>query len=366
MVATAQEYCRTHPDVSISWERRSLQAFADQPLYELSKTYDLLVIDHPHLGSASQNGVLICFDGHKRNGELARIQSESIGLSHLSYHDGQHQWALAIDAASQVSAYRPDLVGTVPSTWNEMLTLAQAGRVLWPAKPVDAVSTFNSLLANLGCPLPNDPVATLSSHQARDVLKIMQDLASHVPPACLDMNPPQILDWLASGENDQYAFCPLLYGYSNYSRPGYRTNLLKFGDALGPGEVPFVGTQLGGAGIAVSSSCAAIEVAVDYSFWIASADCQSTTYFESGGQPANLHAWEDRDVNEKSKQFFLSTRQTLESAWMRPRHNEYLTFQDKAGSLINEFLKGRQNLEEVLGGVIVEHQKAMRHRSSKE
>ncbi len=36
MLATAQQFEETHPGITIRWEKRSLQAFADAPLSELA------------------------------------------------------------------------------------------------------------------------------------------------------------------------------------------------------------------------------------------------------------------------------------------------------------------------------------------
>ncbi|HMP05219.1 MAG TPA: hypothetical protein PJ982_02625, partial [Lacipirellulaceae bacterium] len=278
--------------------------------------------------------------------------------SHLSYNDGGHQWALAIDAASQVSAYRPDLIEQPPALWEEMIEMARAGRVLWPAKPVDAISTFNSLMANLGHPLPSRAGSLLARGEAQRVLELMAALASLVPQQCLAMNPPQVLDWLSSDSNTQFALCPLLYGYSNYAKDGFRCNRIRFADAIGPGPVPYRGTQLGGAGIAVSSFSAAVDEAVDYAFWIASAECQRTVYFDSGGQPANRVAWKDERVNELSGHFFQATTNTLENAWMRPRHDRYLEFQDSAGTQINRFLRREADIDATIDRLIHLHREA--------
>lgn len=43
VVATAQRYMEMHPEIKISWEKRSLQAFADHPIDVLAQQYDLLV-----------------------------------------------------------------------------------------------------------------------------------------------------------------------------------------------------------------------------------------------------------------------------------------------------------------------------------
>ena len=40
MVATAQRFSELNPNVEITWEKRSLQAFADEPINELAKRYD--------------------------------------------------------------------------------------------------------------------------------------------------------------------------------------------------------------------------------------------------------------------------------------------------------------------------------------
>src|SRR6185437_2561050 len=59
LVAAAQRFNEKHPDVSIVWEKRTLQQFADYPIERLIREYDLLIIDHPWVGTAAaQNCVL--------------------------------------------------------------------------------------------------------------------------------------------------------------------------------------------------------------------------------------------------------------------------------------------------------------------
>jgi multiple sugar transport system substrate-binding protein len=64
MVATAQRYSGLHSGVTITWEERSLQEFAHQPLDQLAERYDLLVIDHPWVGFAVRAGWLLRLDEH--------------------------------------------------------------------------------------------------------------------------------------------------------------------------------------------------------------------------------------------------------------------------------------------------------------
>ena len=64
VVATAQRFEELNPDVRITWEKRSLQAFADASLSELSAAYDLLVMDHPHVALAAEDGLLLPYDDY--------------------------------------------------------------------------------------------------------------------------------------------------------------------------------------------------------------------------------------------------------------------------------------------------------------
>ncbi len=54
VVATAQRFEELYPEVRITWEKRSLQAFADSPMDRLAAEYDLIVMDHPHTAIAAE------------------------------------------------------------------------------------------------------------------------------------------------------------------------------------------------------------------------------------------------------------------------------------------------------------------------
>src|SRR5437899_85245 len=50
LVATTQRFEDLTGGVEIRWQKRSLNDFGDVPLEKVSEDFDLLVIDHPHLG----------------------------------------------------------------------------------------------------------------------------------------------------------------------------------------------------------------------------------------------------------------------------------------------------------------------------
>jgi multiple sugar transport system substrate-binding protein len=350
MVATAQRFAELHPDVRIQWEKRSLQQFADWPIEKLARHYDLLVIDHPFVGYASENDVLLPLDEHLPAAFLAEQAASSVGPSHASYFYGGHQWALAIDAATPVAGFRRDLLeraGAVPpTTWAELLDLASRGLVAVPAIPIDSLMAFSMLCLALG----EEPFHQEARVVGRDVgeraLDMLGSLVRLCDPKCLERNPIATWDLLSRG--DSVAFCPFAYGYSNYARRGYCEHLLEFGGLVHiDGQPPFR-SVLGGAGLAVSSHSAHRVEAMLYSQYIADPEVQTSLYFDAGGQPGHRRAWLDDEVNRRSGDYFRNTLASLDQAYLRPRFNGYLQFQEMAGPLVHEFLTDGISARETL------------------
>ena len=90
------------------------------------------------------------------------------------------------------------------------------------------------------------------------------------------------------------------------------------------------------------------ETAIDYAFWIAGADCQKGLYTASGGQPAHAAAWDDDDCNAMTGSFFRNTRQTLDTAWLRPRYDGYMQLQDWGGEIVHACLRGAASERETI------------------
>jgi len=154
------------------------------------------------------------------------------------------------------------------------------------------------------------------------------------------------------------AYSPFGYGYTNYSRRGYCRFPLHFTDAPGlRGDDPS-GTVLGGTGIAVSAASTEREIATDYALWIAGADCQKGLFFEAGGQPGNAVAWEDEACNAATHDFFRATRRTLDTAWLRPRYDGYMGFQDRGGAIVHAFLRGDTPARATLDALQAAHEES--------
>ncbi len=338
MVATSAAYGAAHPGVTITWEKRSLQAFADRPISEMAETYDLMVIDHPHVGEVAKAGSLLPLDG-LRDAEMAALAAGSVGLSHPSYNFAGRQWSLAIDTATPVACLRPDLLDHAPTLWAEVLDLARAGRVGFALIPINALMTFFGMARNLGHAVAEDPDHLITPTEGAQVLGLLREIVALVDQRCLTLDPIGVYEWMGRTA-DAPAYSPFGYGYTNYSRKGFCPHPLAFHDAPGIAEPTPRGTVLGGTGIAVSAYTKHPEIAVDYAFWIAGADCQKGLFTASGGQPGHAAAWDDDACNAQTGNFFRNTRRTLDTAWLRPRYEGYMALQDRAGDILHACLRG--------------------------
>ena len=338
MIATSKAFANKYNNnVSIQWDKRSLQAFADRPIEQMVEEYDLMVIDYPHVGEVSAKGLLQNFNVDEHLDKLESLKKESVGSSHQSYNIDGYQWALAIDAASQVSCFREDLISKIPLSWNELDNLANDNKVLWPLKPVHAISSFYSIYNNLGKEFDPSNRNFVERKFGIKTLEMMKQIASKLIKECFTMDPIKTAELLS--ETDDFVYSPYVYGFSNYSRSGFRKNILTYGDVINLSNKGPAGTHLGGTGIAISKKSEHKDLALEYSYWIAGSECQKNLFYSSGGQPGNIDAWNDDSINLETNNFFKNTKQTLNLAWVRPRHNGYIKFQDKSGDIINEFLQ---------------------------
>jgi multiple sugar transport system substrate-binding protein len=333
--------------ISIDWKARSLLDFGDQPLIEFYKEFDLIILDHPHVPDAVVANTIIPFDGLLTADELFKLSQSSVGPSHDSYIYRGKQWALAIDAAAQVSAYRPDLISAPPTLWSEVLSLAKEGKLLWPHKPVDAFCSFATLIAQFGSPLCSTN-SFINKQSAAETLDFMIELSHSVPSFCATSNPIDIAERLTEGSD--YAVGVCMFGYSNYSRDKFPKNLLKYY------QVPSFdgrarGSILGGAGIGISSASKNPELAAKAAMALCSEEIQVGDYLTGGGQPGDISAWKSPSANALTADFFANTLSTMQGAWVRPRILGWPELQFSVGNLIAKILHQRlftaQDLQDI-------------------
>jgi multiple sugar transport system substrate-binding protein len=345
MVATAQRFSEVHSTVEIVWEKRSLRDFEEFPVEQLASEYDLIVLDHPFVGYAAKHGPLVPLDEHLPATLLDDQARNSVGASHTSYFFAGHQWALAIDAAAPVAFWREDLLAaagrSVPTTWADMVALAREGRVEVPAAPINCLMNFYMLCGALGeWPFMRTD-AVVAPEIGAAALQRLRELLGPCDPGCWSRNPIASHELVASAGNTRLMYCPLAYGYSNYARDGYAAHRLVFGEPPGLDGAPLRST-LGGTGLAVSALRPHREQALAYAAFVASAPVQRTVYAHSGGQPGHRAAWLDAANNRSSGDYFIRTLPVLDRAYVRPRYDGYMAFQQAAGPVVHAALRGAE------------------------
>jgi multiple sugar transport system substrate-binding protein len=344
MVATAQRFSELHPEIEIVWEKRSLKAFEDFPVEQLADRYDLIVLDHPAVSESARRGAVLPLDEHLPDAFLAEQAASSVGASHGSYQFNGHQWALAIDAATPVAFWRDDLLALrgveVPRTWEEVLVLARRGHVEVPAAPINCLMNFYSLCVAAG----EAPFQRADQVVRRDVALAAFDRLRALLVACdpgvWTRNPIASHNLLSSASNSTLLYCPLAYGYSNYTRAGYAAHALTFGEPPAIEGTP-LRTTLGGAGLAISANTRQLAAALAYAEYTASAGVQRTIYAQAGGQPGHRGAWLDSENNRQTNNYFSATLPVLDRAYLRPQYHGYQKFQDDAGPSLHAALRGR-------------------------
>lgn len=331
-LAAANAGCR------IDWRCQPLSGFEEHPLAELADRHDLLVIDHPHLGEAIASNALQPLDVLFDEATLAAWRTGSVGASYASYECGGRLWALPVDAATQVMAARADLCRdasgdiALPDSWHDVLALARRAPVALCVAGPHAVLMFFSLCIACGeVPFSRDPDTLVDIETGIAAYEWMRELNGACVPGLADHSPIALLDEMAT--SDSLACCPLIYGYVNYATPSRRgARALTFANA--PAGVRGVrGSVLGGTGLALSRRAQPSRALLDHLRWLMSEPCQRDFIPRFDGQPGARAAWRDPEVNQASGRFHENTLDTLEHAWVRPRHDGYIAFQ-RAASVV--------------------------------
>ncbi|MBV7486397.1 extracellular solute-binding protein [Bordetella sp. BOR01] len=324
-------------DPLIEWNIHPLEGFESSPIASLCAEYDLVVLDHPHLGEALAHDCLRPLDEVFEPADLARIAADTIGREYASYTMAGRQWALPLDAATQVMAARADLLDAEPpADWDAVRALsARTGKVAMSLAGPHAFLSFLSIAAAL------DPAIDLrdggrwhAEAVATEACALLAELARRSPASVRGKNPIGLLAHMST--QDDVVLCPLVYGYVNYASAGLARRL-SFHDApAGAAGVP--GSILGGTGIALSRRCAVDDALRAHLLWLMSEPAQTAFIPIHDGQPSHRRAWNQPPQQMPSPGFYRQTVRTLQAASIRPRHAGYIAFQDQASALLRDRL----------------------------
>lgn len=333
--ACAQRWRQLEPETTVRWERRSLKSFGDDPVDAVANRYDLVVVDHPFVGTIAEQRCYLPLDRHLDPAVLAR-SADTVGASQDSYRFGGHQWALAVDSAAHVSVRRAGVLadGDVPQSWEKVRDTARElgpDRFVLALAPVDCMMMLLTVAASLGTPV--FAADTVAADDLAAALELIASLADLAHPESLRFNPIAVLDAMSAPAGP--AYCPALFGYSNFARPPGTARLRFAAVPAGAGGARGV---LGGAGLAVSASSPTPEAAVRFAAFVADPDTQASTYLRAGGQPAHRAAWESGEAQRVAPGYFTDTLAALDRSWLRPRWAGFPFAQESAGDAIHAYL----------------------------
>ena len=325
--------------LTIDWSKQPLEGFESHPIDDLAARFDVVVIDHPHVGEAVAKECFVPLEDLFSEAEIAGWARATIGPCLSSYRYAGRHWALPLDAATQVMACLPErLEAEIPRTWAEVAELAARRPVALSLAGPHAVLSFMSLCVALGePPASRDPGVFVSAVTGTSALDVLARLAAATPAWTRSLNPIGLLEAMARGED--LALAPLVYGYVNYAAPadpGRRK--VHFADAPVVEGQGLPGSTLGGTGIAVSRRAKVTPALTDHLRWLMSSNAQAGFIPAHDGQPSRRDAWADDAVNAAWGGFYRETAATLEAAWVRPRFDGYIPFQTKASAILRKAL----------------------------
>lgn len=344
--AAIERFQGANPSISVKHSTRPLSDFEHQGIDTIARQYDLIIFDHPFCGVISQSG---CFEPLELliPDLLGEEQgSRYIGNSLASYRFAGHLWGAPIDGATQHALYRADLMarfGVVPKSHADVLQLGtevrKAGLYLGTAIDTPhAILSIWSYMANLGQPVLADE---------KSILDIPAESFAQAYTAVADvlaLSAPEAAHWnsidlhQAMGERDDIVYAPVVYGYAahgehDHSRP---LSFASFAGVRAPYEA---GSAIGGTALGLSRYSKAKTEALQFMRFILGDEVQTRIVGEHHGQAATRDGWLQSDLDARFNHFFSAVRDSMETAWVRPRFAGYIDFQRSGGEIVAEGLR---------------------------
>lgn len=356
LAATAARYASLHPSVEVRWEQREWYAFesrVSEVLLNKSREYDLVLLDHPWIGTFAKARCLMSFNEVFSARERDQLKRNAVAPSYESYvYDGE-LWALPVDGACHVFVYRQDLCdgAALPTDWEGVLAFGK--RLADPPRRyalgfafggVEGFMLFLTLAATFGFfPYENPGKAVLPSQQGVKILELMRRLSRLGHPGSLAWTPRELLEHMSRAED--VCACPSVFGYVNFSYAQGGRRALSFTIVPGSSRGREGRAILGGMGLGIPAASRNKDEALRYARFVTSPEAQIGIFPENEGQPALLSAWRDDSVRRKTGSFYPAMLHCMSRAYMRPRFPGWMAIELESGKAITRYL--RENLDPV-------------------
>jgi multiple sugar transport system substrate-binding protein len=216
--------------------------------------------------------------------------------------------------------------------------LRARGQVAFALIPINALMTFFGLARNLGAG-GRGPALIAPIRQARGAGPAGRHCGAD-GPRCLTLDPIGIYEWMGRTA-EAPAYSPFGYGYTNYSRDGYlplpaavrRRARLRRERSRGHGDGRHRHRR---QRLHPAPRCGRRLRLLDRG-----ADCQKGPLLRRrAASPATPPPGRTTACNAACRDFFRNTRETLDTAWLRPRYDGYMGLQDRGGDIVHACLRG--------------------------
>lgn len=345
--------------IFVRWEVHSLAEFSAASIGAVAANYDLVIYDHPFVGDVAAEAAMIDLARHLDPALLADLRGACVGHGLDLFTWEGALWGLPVDAAVQVAAFRPDLCARAGLDARSLAAAplaevirrleAEGLRLAISFTNVGSVMCFFSFCTQMGAPAfarAGEMVPRAAGRKALDTMRMILDAA-----------PPEVLDWESIGcleamaRRDDLAYCPCVFGFSAYSMAAWGGADGRRPLAFTAGPVPPGGSRaagiIGGAGVGVSSACAAPAEAARYAARLMSADIQ-IAMGHALAQPGHRAAWTDPGLNAASLDFYANTLGVMDAGYIRPRWRGWVPRQDAAGHALERHLRAGSPADTIL------------------
>lgn len=336
LLAVTEDFNASQSAIRLQWDRHSLRAFEATPIEEIAARYDLVTFDHPFIGDAVQAGCLLDLTPFSEALGLDELAADSAGPSYATYAYRNGQWALPIDAACQTAVARADLMGEIgadtPLGLDDAVRFGERhGLGLALAVP-HAFMNYLTISSLLGADISGEGETLIEPGIAVEALELHRRLAACAPEEARDWSSIGLLQAMAT--TDRIAWSPMVFCFNTYARPDRDATLRKldFQDVPGLTEARH-GPVIGGAGLAISATCAEPRAAVAALAHLLSRETQ-VGIAVAGGQPGRASTWNDPAADAANGGFFTGCRRSQLKAAVRPRYPGYIKLQEQAGRIL--------------------------------
>jgi multiple sugar transport system substrate-binding protein len=325
--------CASVPEVTVKWHRQSLAGFENEPVAQLAQRFDLLVVDHPGLGAAIAGDALVPLAQVLEAVDLAAWQSESVAATWSSYTVDDVLWALPLDAATQATVYRADLLADPPRRWDDVADLARSRPV---ALCLGGPHAGLLLLAMSAERRPGRP-SLFDAELTAAAVDLLRALWRSVDREASRLDPIGLHDMLAT--TDEVVCCLLTYTYAVYGSAGTGQPLSWAPAPTFVAARPEAASVLGGTGLAVSARALdrpdALRLVIRR---LMDPRVQLDVVAPLGGQPAVRSVWDSEAADRAVNGHYSRTRESLDGAYVRPRQDGWIAFQDELSHRVREAL----------------------------